>query len=358
MAALMVNELKQKDHLNLFSEALNNPPRDIAQILQDILKHFGHTHTIQEINDLNNLLAWVLYARRPLTLAEVNAAAGLESDHGPFLNIRDKIESEFSAYFSVNDIGRKPSNSNPKDITLDTLMNADQKDERLQALQDPENLEDSEEALLRLTHSSITRFFRSAAKVEINSKGVALGVTADEAHTRLLKTCLKLLCIKEPIQAVGSISTSNKLLKYAANHFLDHLVILQPSQMPIQEKAEIANYMLQVFHDDEVVERWLGSSKSLPMWYSMNEVDHIWALVSDENLRQGFSPENRALITDTNISKAQKILGAVAKYIARKWLEYPDSKREPYEWFYSLSYLRQIVSVYPIIRNSSNYGFD
>ncbi len=342
----MVNELSQKDHLNLFSEALNNPPRDIGQILQDILKHFGHTHTIQEINDLNNLLAWVLYARRPLTLAEVNAAAGLEADHGPFLNIRDKIESEFSAYFSITEIARKNSNSKFKDPPLDASVDPGQKDERLQTPQDSENSEDSEEALIRLTHSSIALFFRSAAKVEINSKGVALGVTADEAHTHLLKTCLKLICANVPAPTLGQLSDSDTLLKYAANYFLEHLIILQPNQIPIELKDCIAKNLLQVCRDDGVMNRWFGSLEELPQWwYSMREVDHIWALVNDENLRQNLSPDEQGLFTGTKASKAEIILRPWAKFLAREWLQRAVSKREPHEYFYSLSYLKQLVSI-------------
>lgn len=355
----MVNELSQKDHLNLFSEALNNPPRNIEQILQDILKHFGHTHTIQEINDLNNLLAWVLYAHRPLTLAEINAAAGLESDYGPFLNIRDKVESEFSAYFSVTDIGRKNFNSKLEATTLDNSTDPGQKDEKLHVQQEPENLGDSEEALLRLTHSSIARFFKSAAKVEINSKGIALGVTADEAHIRLLKTCLKLLCAKKPAQTLGQLSDSDKLLKYAANNFLDHLIKLQPNQIPIEEKASIAQYLLQVFGDDEVMNRWLESLETLPQWYSMSEVDHIWALLSDENLKQYLTSDARALITDTKTSRAQKVMGPLVKFMARKWLQSAAPKREAYEWFYALGYLEQIVSIWFTVHDAAlKDGYD
>jgi hypothetical protein len=341
----MVNELGQIDHLNLFSEALDNPPRDIDQILQDILRHFGHTHTIQEINDLNNLLAWVLYARRPLTLAEVNAAVGLESGHGPFLNIRDKIESEFSAYFSVTDVGRKNLKGKLEVTVLDNLVDSDRKDDRKRIQQESETLGDPEEALLRLTHSSITKFFRSAAKVDINTKGIALGVTADVANTRILKACLKLLCTKNRTEALGQFSDSDALLNYAANNVLGHLMKLQPDQMSIDEKTSVAQYLLQVFGDDEAIDRWLTSFESVPVFYSMVEVDQIWTLLSDENVKQNLTPEERALITNTEISKARKILGPLAKFMAREWLQSAVSKREVYEWFYALGYIEQLVSI-------------
>jgi hypothetical protein len=169
-----------------------------------------------------------------------------------------------------------------------------------------------------LTHSSITRFFRGAKKVEINSKGVALGVTAGEAHPHLLETCLTLLCNKQPNQILGRLSDSNNLLKYAANHFLGHLSGLQSSLMTILEKTLIAQYLLQMFRDDETLDRWAESLESVPAWPLMIEVDHIWALVGDENLRQSLSLEEQALITDTKITKAQKILGLLTKIIARK----------------------------------------
>jgi hypothetical protein len=312
VAALMVNELAQKDHLHLFSDALNNPPRDVTQILQDILRHFGHTHTVQEINDLNGLLAWVLYARRPLKLAEVNAAVGLESEYGPFLNIRDKIESEFSAYFSVND--------------SDT------------------GFKGSEEAKLRLAHSSIAGFFRGGEKIKIKSGGTILGVTADGAHLRLLKTCLTLLCAKEQTQTLGPLSDDNKLLKYAANHFLEHLMELRECDIPIEERYYLAKYLIRFFRDDKALDKWLESLDSFPIWTSMSEVDAVWAMVSDQNLTKSFSPEELAWVTDSTASKAQKITGRLVGVIARKFLQTPTSNTRLYKYFLSLNYFKQLVS--------------
>lgn len=349
----MANELSQKDHLNLFCEALSNPPRDIDQILQDILRHFGHTHTIQEINDLNNLLAWVLYARRSLTLAEINAAVGLESSYGPFLNIRDKIESEFSAYFSITDTGRKNFSSKLNETTLDSSFDLEQKIDKSNVQQEAQSQGESEEALLRLTHSSIARFFRSAAKVDINSKGISLGVTADVAHTRIAKTCLKLLCTPKQAQALGKVSDSDTLLKYAANHFLDHIIRLQLDQIPTEEKACIAKYLLQIFSDEEVMDRWFTSLEDLPQLYSMGEVDHVWNLLSDESLNENLTAEERALIADTKASKAQKLLGPLAKFMAREWLQSAVSKREPYEWVSALAFLEQLVSVPHMVPNTT-----
>jgi len=96
------------------------------------------------------------------------------------------------------------------------------------------------------------------------------------------------------------------LLRYAANNLLDHLIKLQPNQIPIEGKASIAQYLLQVFGDDEVMNRWLESMETLPQWYSMSEVDHIWSLLSDENLKQYLTPDAQGLITDTKSSRAQK----------------------------------------------------
>lgn len=341
----MINELSQRDHLNSFSEALSNPPRDIEQTLQDILRHFGHTHTIQEIKDLNSLLAWVLYARRALTLAELNAAVGLESDDGPFLNIRDKIESEFSAYFSITNIGRKNFSSKLNDTPLDDSVDPGQNNEKKQVQPRPENLGDSEDALLRLTHSSIARFFRNAAKVDINTKGIALGVTADAAHTRILKTCLRLLCAKEPAQSSCQPPDSDTLLSYAADNFMAHLIKLQPAQIPNEEKAYIARHLLQIFGDDQIIDRWLKSVESLPLLYSMNEVDQVWTFLGDDQLKRNLTTEELALITNTQTSNVRKILGPLARYMAREWLQNAVSKREAYEWFYALGFLEQLVRI-------------
>ena len=211
MGALLLKQLAQKDHVDLFSEVLENPPADIHSILTETLEHFGDTHTLHDVTDLNILLSWILYAFKNLSLGEINAAIGLESEHGEFLDIRDKIEREFSAYFSIVDYRH-----------LDALSESFQQSTRAETMQllgtgvdiPAENLEaedddDLEVPIVKVAHASIAKFFRNS---EI-SNHASIGVTREEAHLRLAKTCLRAICYnaEENSKPWKSRTTSERL---------------------------------------------------------------------------------------------------------------------------------------------------
>lgn len=334
MADLLLKRLAQKDHVDLFSEAINNPPSSISSILRETLLHFGQTHSVEDIIDLNTMLAWVLYARRhPLNLAELNAAIGLESEHGEFLDIKDKIQNDFSAYFSVVELDQIAS---PKTVRIADLPNkstgllpsADQYaikewDVAQETLENTKRVipDDKLSSLItvKVAHASIGKFFRSAGTVSLEEKNVTIGVTRGQAHLKLVKTCLRAICSTEDATKRLRSTNSDSLLNYAATFFHEHLEEAAAAAS-LQEKTEIANSLIRMFRDERIIERWVRQTMLWPSWFKANgPIRVVLNWLSDGDVRNGLKEEDARWVEEP-LPPRTKLLRPITEWCAKNWL--------------------------------------
>jgi hypothetical protein len=363
VAALLLKQLSQKDHIDLFTEILQDPPPDIQSILQQTLVHFGQTHMAQDIQDLNSIFAWVLYGRETLTLAQLNAAIGLESDHGEFLDIRDKIGREFSAYFSIVDLRHKDpleqagnpqgdadaNKEGPQTSTPDTSLKGVAEG---QANDDPatEFDDDLDVPTVKVAHASVAKFFRSVGSCSVEEKNICIGMNRKEAHLRLAKTCLRVICsIAEPSRSWKSMGTTDKLLSYAARYFPDHLAEAK-SVATLEGKLEIFRYLVRCFRDEDVISRWVRETALWPDWFDMDKaLGTVWSWLSDESVLKELKDEEKAWVTESASSISERVMKPIAIWFAKKWLQDPAIEVHDQSLYY-FAYLSGFIKlVSPVI---------
>jgi hypothetical protein len=352
VGALLLKQLAQKDHVDLFSEVLEKPPADIHCILRETLEHFGDTHTLHDIKDLNSLLAWVLYAYESLTLAQLNAAIGMESEHGEFLDIRDKIGREFSAYFSIVDLRHKDTSSQPakppeETETIPPLgMGVDIPTENVDAV----NNDDIEVPTVKVAHASIAKFFRNSD----TSNHACIGVTRDEANVRLAKTCLRVICYKEEENSKPwkAMTTTEKLHTYAINNFCKHLKEAK-SAATAADKVEIFRLLTKLFRDESVMARFTKEVEFWPDFFNMeSSLGIVWSWFSDEDTLNSLGDEEKQWVIEPCPSIAEKILKPIAIWYAKNWLQDPAIALND-EAMYFFTNLRSLINlVKPIPKHS------
>jgi hypothetical protein len=349
VGALLLKQLTQKDHVDLFSEVLEKPPTNIQCILKKTLEHFGDTHTVHDIKDLNSLLSWVLYAYEPLTLSTLNAAIGLESGYGEFLDIRDKIEREFSAYFTIVKLLHRDESTEPAKPPVETgttpLLGTgvdvppeepagDQVDEELNF------------TVVKIAHASIAKFFRNVESSGITQKNTCIGVSRNEAHLRLAKTSLRVICYKteEDSKPWKSMSTTEKLLPYAALNFAKHLKEGK-SAATIADKVEIFRLLTRLFRDETIISRWVQVTEFWSEFFDMNaSLGIVWLWFSDEDVLKELNDEDKKWVVEPSPSTAEKILKPIAIWYAKNWLLDPAVDRND-EAMYFFMYLRSLVKL-------------
>jgi hypothetical protein len=361
VGALLLKQLAQKDHVDLFSEVLQKPPLDTNSILRETLEHFGETHTLHDVTDLNILLSWILFAYGPaLTLGQLNAAVGLESEHGEFLDIRDKLEREFSAYFSIVDYRHQDASSQPIQPSTrpDTMPLLGTGVDVPAGDLDAEDDDDLDVPIVKVAHASIAKFFRNS---ELSSHG-SIGVSREEAHLRLAKTCLRAICYKaeENSKPWKSKTTSDRLHTYAVTYFAEHLKAAGPAfeAAPVAEKVEIFRLLTRLTRDEEVIARWTRDIQLWPDFFDINSsLGVVWSCCSDKDVLDALGDEAQWAIEPCP-STAERVLKPIAMWQAKNWLQDPNQDRNN-EFLYFFMNVRSFGNLVGfILKHSLEYHAD
>lgn len=346
MGSLLLKQLAQKDHVDLFSEVLENPPADIHSILTETLEHFGDTHTLHDVTDLNSLLSWILYAYGSLTLGQLNAAIGLESEHGEFLDIRDQIERECSAYFSIVDYRHQDTSSQSFQLPTkaDTIpllgTGIDIHAENLGAEDD-----DLEVPIVKVAHTSIAKFFRNS---EI-SNHASIGVSREDAHLRLAKTCLRAICYnaEENSKPWKSKTTTERLHTYAITYFSEHLMRASTAFVAasVDEKVEIFRLLTRLMRDEEVIAQWARDIQFWPDFFDMNSsLGAVWSCCSDKDVLNALGDEEKQWVIEPCPSTVERLLKPIAMWHAKNWLQNPNPEGNN-EFMYFFMMLRSLLNL-------------
>lgn len=201
---------------------------------------------------------------------------------------------------------------------------------------------DADNATVKLSHSSVARFFRYSDKIEITGKNTTIGVSRADAHLRLAKACLKLLC---------SNNECWTLVEYAALNFQKHLSELNWANIPKEDKADVARYLLRLFRNDNALNRLLfyAPRDFWPDWYQTTGPFQIcWDILTDQEVQQELMQEDDAWASDTGVSRTEKLFKPAAKYLAEKWLLQIDNNWNEIGCWY------HVHSMIKLVRNITN----
>lgn len=167
-ASLMMESLwKAKgSRYNRIREEIRSFPPTVPKVYAQILERIDTA----ERNYATGILQWVLFAKRPLTLAELQVAAALQPSHTSANDTLDDIEHEFELYLNE---------------TFSFLFAVDSK------------------GTVRLRHQSVKDFFASKEQIEKFDENGFLSalfsdIVVDKSNSRLATDCLHYLSIEIP----------------------------------------------------------------------------------------------------------------------------------------------------------------
>ena len=79
---LIMKELATTHKIQQIDQILAKFPKGLSNNFRHILQRFSNTMTKEEVADFNELLAWILCAKRPLTLAELELVMCIKAPDG------------------------------------------------------------------------------------------------------------------------------------------------------------------------------------------------------------------------------------------------------------------------------------
>ncbi|KAL9108787.1 MAG: hypothetical protein Q9227_006444 [Pyrenula ochraceoflavens] len=257
---LMIAELSKKSRESAIREALHKAPKGLNDMLRHVLEGFSATLTEEDADDLNNMLACVALAKRPLTLGELNAMLRLRSANGDgVIYLEGKLRKQFASFFVL---------TREDNLTTANLQNrrgyleandfvhwVSEADEGMSDVENETNFNSNPDTTtISFTHDSLFHFFRDRTEGTVTAPGdnhPAVGVDLAEAQREVAKACINMI--------VRPTKENDRLLPYAKDYWNEHLADVQPNLFELSDKIAIGKALANMLQDSALMEVWCGA---------------------------------------------------------------------------------------------------
>ncbi|KAL4933037.1 ATP-binding protein [Aspergillus undulatus] len=305
----------------IIRKALEDPPKGLKQILRHVLLTFSASCSAEELEYLNEILAWVTTAQQPLTTGKIDAILKLKSPDGDgMIYLEGALRRQFASFFNLN----REDGLNTAELqnmsTRPDLFDASDDEEKQEdeTFEDVDNFtdfnSDGKTTTVTFSHASIGDFFRDEAEgpVSAGDDYTSVGVNYRQAKAHVLKTFLRLFTDKEFAQKADD---QKAMLQHAAEHWVYHLQNTAPSQCSSEDREEIAKMLLTAFRSEESMYEWIGPRRWLPTRENIEPVRKWWR----GDILDSLSQEDRDFISATE-ENPLTTFRPVAMFCTRQWL--------------------------------------
>ncbi|KAI9680348.1 MAG: hypothetical protein M1829_001234 [Trizodia sp. TS-e1964] len=328
---LMIKEIQSKDREDKIIETLKNLPKGLVGTLRHVLERFSEELDEYQIDDLNEMLAWVTCARRPLTLGELQTILKLKSADGlGMIDLESKLRRRYASFFVLmRDDGKTTEEFQAHLKRLSSTPDSEDEDSEapidpLGSHQNSEVIDDESEetditsdpatTIVRMSHASLGDFFRSK-----DQQAVAVGVNINNAELMLAKSCLASLCDESKYLLEGA-QTFNF---YAATNFQTHLSNVEISTVKVEDKLLVFNYLKELFHGGAATKRW-GADASLIRnnWLYTDQyiaVARKW--LTDADVEKSLDSTDAAWVKEIGSGNSERLLKPLAMVFATEFLQ-------------------------------------
>jgi hypothetical protein len=225
---LMLKELLKKRNESTMRNSLDQAPKGLKEMLRHVLESFSANSNEEELEYLNELLAWTTCALRPFKLGEIETILRLKSPDGEgMIYPEGALRKQFASFFVLNRDDRLTTAElqNPHQYKADS--DEEEESETREVFEDVDNETDfdsnKETTEVTFCHASIGDFFRNETqgKVSAGEDHIPIGVDYHDAKVNVLRVCLRLLCDTQFVKKAegGRVLVQN----YAGLHWLAHL---------------------------------------------------------------------------------------------------------------------------------------
>ena len=343
LAKLMLAEIKDMNKPELIREALEKPPSGLDDMFKRVIMRLDIMGGFDKA-DLNELIIWVVCAKRNLLLGELDLVLKLRDlGQNGIIGLEDELRTRFGSFFSVmgfeadandeDDVvsvastnttrsGFTPSESSESG----SVFGGDTDDE---GDADSSNEEDDEEeddndvplhyhyATVNFGHASVGQHFRTAPP----HKGIGMNLIQAQGHVTL--TCLLFLTDRIP-KKMGKDWREPSLFQYSVDHFLDHFAELDLQALQSHYPSmfnRLQDEVKYLFNDHESLSRWFqclyDDHKFLCQLFDFNTCTRFRDCISGQLVDRDAS---QAASGDKTFS--QELLEPFAHYITQAWLEW------------------------------------
>ena len=338
---LALEALLKHNTESLMRNALQKMPRGIPEMLHYELERLSNDLASSKdcVKQLNLLLAWVSCALRPLTIEELDSIIGLDDGTRVF-DLEVDLRTTYSSMFKVmtgfeNMAGSVYSEARDSQQPL--------KDDKASGTDFEDDFgSDPMTTTVALHHRSFYDYFWDSPKTTL------IGVDRRAAQLNIVKTCLSLFCDhgKSLYQKEDTLTAFSW---YISRCFPHHLATIDLSLVPLEDKKQIASYLLRMFRDEEVIIDWaaLWPTNFILNWlerkpFNARFVGNVIDWLRDDDVNAMLEEEDQAWIFSEEPEPTGRLLRPIIDTFAKLWLESHE-----YSCFQSAVEAFQVLHAFP-----------
>ncbi|GME27482.1 Neutral amino acid permease [Neofusicoccum parvum] len=303
----MLKDISTKSRANDIKEVLSRSGEDREQTVRGQVARLNETLDQQDIEDLNEMLMWVVHGKWELSVKQMETILFLKNNESSLVALQDQIKEKYSLLLEVDD--------------YDEVCASDALKYIKEIWQAPDAEEESSSTINTKLHKSevaiVRRFLQQVCDDELfgkfgfedffnrklGKKPATIDVTARYGNIKILLWCLQALC--------GDKRTKAELLQgYAGYNFQEHLTWARDCWTYEDDRI---NPVLKWFKDSVVIE-------------SFSEMDKKWV----NNLTSNSKPE-------------EDLLKPITKIMASRWLQSSEWTRND-SFYWVLGFVTKIAS--------------
>ena len=317
---LMMRELNHKNRESAIREALEKAPKGLDEMIRHVLEGLSESLSSEDAQDLNEMLAWVTCAKKPLTLGHLDAILRYGSPTGDgLITLESMLRKTYASFFLL---------TREDGLSTTDLLNFNQ---NTSAYEDDVSSEDDEPGFrdtqtlfesnpltteIAFCHASIGDFFRNRSQGKVQSAdGPPIGVDIDDANFKTLRTIF-MLCTDKSMQEKAP--DQSFLTNYAAPLWKPHMQDTNISKTRAQDKKALGPVLIKFCRDPHVIETW-AYSRGYDFWLD-DYVAVFRRWLDDEELLSSLPSEDQEWIKSTAQHPASVFI-ELAKFTAMKWLQ-------------------------------------
>jgi hypothetical protein len=381
---LIMNQLYDKERTAYVFQAIDDAPPQLEAMIGHVFERLLLNEDVNK-DDLKEILTWVSFSKRPLTIAELYAI--LKTHTGQAYDalearLRGRFASLFKLnrnhfYFDTDKNDGKPDEENTRgDDSLDIDLFSDEVDleedtsnegdATTQFRGDGNNLVQQDtlnqatvtmfnSIEVRFTHASIRDFLvKDGSKTLAPLLDSSIGIDPLTGDMHLASMCM------QSILDYNFEKADCDILSYASIFFMDHLMSIETFKICIEDKQPIIRQLCRLFFDPAGLQRLIITcyrdfNKTLHRWFESpafsTTVRNDWFKSA---IRNQYSTEEWEWISNAKISR-EEFFRPLAMEASRLWLSkkgnddptYCDNLSQLYQAWIVHCYLNMVSNILP-----------
>ncbi|KAI9855693.1 MAG: hypothetical protein M1813_009655 [Trichoglossum hirsutum] len=351
-----LNEISGKRRRAEIEEVLKHAGEDRLDMIAREVERLNERLGEVDIQELNELLTWVITAYENPTLPLLEALLFVKNGERSLIPLEFQIQDQYSDFLSI-------SRDDGKTVTLisDSITEyfRQRSEEAVgnQASGASADIHESEVNIVKRFLSTVCdeelfrKFgFEEFFKRKLGKRGAVMDVDPDpnHNHVKVILCCLRAICGEQRDEI-------RPLVEYAFNWLPKHLAQVDLALTEPSPKGDIGSLLIKLFVEEEVINRWWIRERQwmCDRWlYADGNVKIVLSWFKDSAVVKGVPEDRRDWINGltSNSNLTDDLLKPTTVIMARRWLQDPESNVD--------SMLSWVIGLIAKIRNRRDENAD